>query len=225
MTNVFKSVSATVVRMNKPYIIGIAGGSGAGKTFFLNCFLKHFSKTEVCIISQDDYYFPVGDGLTAEDNKLYNFDLPSTIDEQQFLQDLELLQQQKTVFKKEYTFNNPALTPRMLEIKPAPVIIVEGLFILHFKPISKLLNFKIFIEADEAIALQRRLKRDLTERGYAHDDVYYKWVNHVVPACNQFLLPYKKTCDEVIINNALVADELLAISASISQRVRAAVLV
>lgn len=157
--------------MNKPYIIGIAGGSGAGKTFFLNCFLKQFSETEICLISQDDYYLPLSHKLTAEENKLYNFDLPSTIDEQQFLQDLELLTQHQTVYKKEYTFNNPVLIPRILEIKPAPIIIVEGLFILHFKAISDLFNFKIFIEADEEIALQRRLTRDLIERGYGHEEV------------------------------------------------------
>ena len=58
--------------MNKPFIIGIAGGSGSGKTFFLNCFLKHFEPNEVCLVSQDDYYLPIAQGMTPEENKLYN---------------------------------------------------------------------------------------------------------------------------------------------------------
>jgi uridine kinase len=70
--------------MNKPYILGIAGGSGSGKTFFLKCFLEHFSADEVSLVSQDDYYFPVAHNMTKEENKLYNFDLPSTIDHDQF---------------------------------------------------------------------------------------------------------------------------------------------
>ena len=69
---------------NKPFIIGIAGGSGSGKTFFLNCFLHHFKNDEVTLVSQDDYYIPAGE-MTQEENKLYNFDLPSTIYDLPFL--------------------------------------------------------------------------------------------------------------------------------------------
>ena len=70
--------------MNKPFIIGIAGGSGSGKTFFLKCFLEHFTTDEVCLVSQDDYYYPVAHNMTPEENKLYNFDLPSTINHEEF---------------------------------------------------------------------------------------------------------------------------------------------
>src|ERR1700712_3395699 len=119
--------------MNKPYVIGIAGGSGSGKTFFLKCFLEHFTSNEVCLVSQDDYYIPVAHNMTAEENKLYNFDLPATIEHHQFKEDISKLLKGDTVHKKEYTFNNPSLVPKTLEIKPAPIIIVEGLFILYFR--------------------------------------------------------------------------------------------
>lgn len=204
---------------NKPYVLGIAGGSGSGKTFFLKCFLKHFSADEICLISQDDYYIPVGE-LTAEENKLYNFDLPETIDNELFLQDINKLLAAETVYKKEYSFNNPNAIPRILEIKPAPVIIVEGLFILHFKQISKLFDFKIFIDTIEEVALQRRLKRDLIERGYPEDSILYKWNNHVVPAYKEFLLPYKNECDRVITNNTQVSEDIIKISEEISQELR-----
>jgi uridine kinase len=210
--------------MNKPFIIGIAGGSGSGKTFFLKCFLEHFRSSEVCLVSQDDYYFPIPPDMTAEENKLFNFDLPDTIDHSHFEEDITKLLNWEPIIKKEYTFNNPNAIPKMLEIKPAPILIVEGLFILHFKKIAALLDLKIFIEADNEIALQRRLKRDLIERGYSHDDVMYKWINHVVPAYKEFLLPYKNECDQVIANNMHIADDIICVTEMISKELREKVL-
>jgi uridine kinase len=207
--------------MNKPYIVGIAGGSGSGKTFFLKCFLEHFTQDEVCLVSQDDYYIPVAHKMTKEENKLYNFDLPDTIDHQHFQEDISKLLNKETILKHEYTFNNPDAIPKVLEIKPAPILIVEGLFILHFKDIAQLLDMKVFIEADEDIALQRRLKRDLIERGYSHDDVMYKWLNHVVPAYKEYLLPYKNECHPIITNNKHVADDIMAVTEDISANLRA----
>jgi uridine kinase len=206
--------------MNKPYILGIAGGSGSGKTFFLKCFLEHFSADEVCLVSQDDYYFPVAHNMTKEENMYYNFDLPSTIDHDHFEADIESLMNGQTIVKKEYTFNNADAVPKMLEIKPAPILIVEGLFILHFKKISEKLDLKIFIEADDEIALQRRLKRDLVERGYSHDDVMYRWINHVGPAYNEFLLPYKNECDKIIVNNTNKAEDIICVTEEISKDLR-----
>jgi uridine kinase len=206
--------------MNKPFIIGIAGGSGSGKTFFLKCFLEHFKANEVCLVSQDDYYVPVADNMTPEENKHYNFDLPHTIDKDHFMADIDKLMHGESFTKKEYTFGNPNAVPKMLEIKPAPIIIVEGLFILHFEEIADVLDMKIFIDVEEDIALQRRLKRDLIERGYSHDDVMYKWVNHVVPAYKEFLLPFKNECHKVITNNSHTADDIIAITDQISAELR-----
>jgi uridine kinase len=200
---------------NKPYIIGIAGGSGSGKTFFLNCFLHHFKNDEVTLVSQDDYYIPAGE-MTQEENKLYNFDLPSTIDDDQFLHDIKQLVKGEVVYKKEYNFNNPLAVVKILEINPAPIIIVEGLFILHFKEIAKLLDYKIFIEADEQVALARRIRRDGMERGYPEDDVLYKWEHHVVPAYKEFLLPYKNECNQVVVNNFDTPEDIIAITDRIS---------
>jgi len=206
--------------MSKPYIVGIAGGSGSGKTFFLKCFLEHFAADEVCFVSQDDYYIPVAHHMTPEENTLHNFDLPSTVDAAHFERDIERLLQGETILKKEYTFNNPSLVPKMLQIKPAPILIVEGLFILHFRKIASMLDLKIFIEANDDIALQRRIKRDLVERGYSSDDVMYRWVNHVTPAYNQFLLPYRDECDRVIINNSHEAEDIIKVTEEISQELR-----
>jgi len=207
----------------KPFIIGIAGGSGSGKTFFLNCFLHHFKQDEVTLVSQDDYYIPAGD-MTQEENKLYNFDLPSTIDSQQFLKDIQQLLAGEVVYKKEYNFNNPLAIVKILEIKSAPIIIVEGLFILHFKEIAALLDHMIFIDADEQVALDRRVKRDGLERGYPEEDVLYKWHNHVMPAYKEYLLPYKANCHKIVVNNANEPDEIIAITEDISNNLRNSIL-
>jgi uridine kinase len=204
----------------KPFVIGVAGGSGSGKTFFLKCFLNHFKKEEISLLSQDDYYYRVGHTMTAEENKLYNFDLPATIDNHQFLSDIKNLINGDTVFQKEYTFNNPNAEPKLLEIQPAPIVMVEGLFILHFVEIAEILDMKIFIDTNEDIALQRRLKRDLIERGYPKDDVLYKWNNHVMPAFNDYLLPYKEQCDKIISNNTNVAENIIEITNEISINLR-----
>jgi uridine kinase len=210
--------------MNKPYVIGVAGGSGSGKTFFLKCFLEHFSADEVCLVSQDDYYFPVAHNMTKEENKEYNFDLPATIDHDHFENDIFKLLNNESFIKQEYTFNNRDAIPKILEIKPAPIIIVEGLFIMHFGKIKNVLDMTVFIEADEHIALQRRLKRDLEERGYSNEDAYYKWVNHVVPAYKEYLLPYKNKCDKIILNNTHVADDIIKVTEEISKELREKVL-
>lgn len=187
--------------MQKPYVIGIAGSSGSGKTFFLNSFLNHFEQKSVTLISQDDYYIPANT-KTQEENRLYNFDLPTAIDRQAFFHDITALFEGKSIQKEEYTFNNPNLKPKLLKIEPAPILVVEGLFIFHYQEVNNLLDYRIFIDANEQIALKRRLKRDLEERGYDHDDVMYKWINHVMPSFNTYLAPHKEECNLVIHNNS-----------------------
>ncbi|GAA4792376.1 uridine kinase [Olivibacter ginsenosidimutans] len=203
----------------KPYVIGIAGSSGSGKTFFLKCFLNHFKAQEVTLISQDDYYLPANT-KTQEENKLYNFDVPKAINRELFFHDINALIHGETVYKEEYTFNNPAIKPKLLEIKPAPLLIVEGLFIFHFDEINELLNERIFLHADEGIALQRRLKRDLVERGYFEEDVKYKWYNHVLPSFAEYLLPYQATCNRVIENNTDDNQMMIRVTDEISTELR-----
>lgn len=209
--------------MDKPYVIGIAGSSGSGKTFFLKSFLNHFKEDQVTLISQDDYYIPANT-KTQEENRLYNFDIPTSIDRQKFYADIKDLFDGKTVFKEEYTFNNPSIKPKMLEIKPAPILIVEGLFIFHYTEINDLLDYRIFIDAEESVALRRRLERDLLERGYDEDDVMYKWVEHVVPSYHEYLLPYRNTVDKVLVNNtdepAVIDEATNAICNQLSEKLQ-----
>ena len=205
--------------MNKPFIIGVAGGSGSGKTFFLNCFLNHFKSSEISLISQDDYYKPIAT-QPLDENGWVNFDLPICIDSQKLLEDLQTLIAGGSVQKKEYTFNVAGTEARMLTINPAPIIVVEGLFIFHYQELANLLDMRIFLDAEEELTLNRRIKRDTVERGYTKDMIMYQWVNHVMPAYNNYLLPYKHTADKVIINNTHVADDIIAVTKELSAELR-----
>ncbi|EOR96072.1 Uridine kinase [Arcticibacter svalbardensis MN12-7] len=208
---------------NKPFVIGIAGGSGSGKTFFLNCFLHHFTPDQISLVSQDDYYKPMSE-QPKDANGWINFDLPECIDDQRLLTDLSVLLSGETVFKKEYTFNTAEESAKMLTINSAPIIIVEGLFIFHFQEISSLFDMKIFMDANEEITLNRRLKRDIAERGYDHSMIMYQWVNHVLPAYNAYLLPYKNSADKIILNNTHVADDIIEVTKCLAEELKANVL-
>lgn len=209
-------------RLNqKPYIIGVAGNSGSGKTFFLNCFLKHFKPGEISLISLDNYYIP-SNTKTKEENKLYNFDLPSAFDKDTFYNDIKSLVEWKTITKEEYTFNNSLLKSRILEIKPSPILIIEGLFIFYYDQINSLIDHRIFMHTDEKTALTRRLKRDFIERGYSEDDVLYKWNNHVIPAFHKYLLPFKESCNQIIDNSIENEGDIDGISKDISSYLRQA---
>lgn len=204
---------------NKPYIIGVAGGSGSGKTFFLKCFLHHFAANEVSLISQDDYYHPMEE-QAVDENGWINFDLPEGIDDERLLKDLKTLLSGESITKKEYTFNVDKENACMLHINSAPIIIVEGLFVFHYQELASLFDMKIFLDADEEITLNRRIRRDEQERGYSRDMVMYQWANHVIPAYNKFLLPYKDSCNKIIINNSHVADDIIETSREISIELR-----
>jgi uridine kinase len=187
--------------MNKPFTIGITGGSGSGKTYFLQGLSAAFNPNETCLISQDNYY-KSRDLQPIDENGVKNFDLPASIDRESFRADLLKLKAGQDVLKKEYTFNNPSAEPKILEFKASPILVVEGLFIQYFEEIEKELDLKIFIEAKDHVKLGRRIKRDQMERGYDVDDVLYRYQNHVMPVYETLIEPLKHNADLVVPNNS-----------------------
>jgi len=188
------------VNHSQPYIIGITGGSASGKTTFLKKLAATFGEHQLCIISQDNYYKSI-ENQVRDENGHVNYDLPSCIDFDKFINDLDTLKKGESITKKEYTFNNPGKEPDTIVIKPAPIVVIEGLFILYQKDLYERLSLKIFIDAEEQIKFERRIKRDIDERGIPNDLVIYQWNNHVKPAYEKYLLPFIHHTDMVILNN------------------------
>ena len=186
--------------MSKPYIIGITGGSGSGKTSLLKELTNSFSSTDICVISQDDYYKPK-DEQVKDQLGIENFDLPRSINSTELVTDIIKLIAGEIVEREEYTFNNVDAKPKTLVFKPAPIIIVEGLFVFHFQEIRKLLDLKVFMHAKENLKVIRRIKRDRLERNYPLDDVLYRYEKHVMPTFEQYIAPYIDKADIIINNN------------------------
>lgn len=186
--------------MNRPYIIGVTGGSASGKTIFLERLVKSFEKSEVCVISQDNYYRPKS-LQPLDDEGIPNFDTPFSIDPDLFVADLNKLKEGREVTRSKYTFNNPAGKIEMLTFLPAPIIIVEGIFVFYYQDLANLFDLKVFVDAREFIKLSRRIRRDNEERGYTVEDVLYRYEKHVAPTYEKYIKPFKYDADLVIPNN------------------------
>lgn len=186
--------------MKKPFLIGICGGSGSGKTSFIKKLRERFPESDVSIVSQDDYYFPRSK-QEKDEKGIENFDLPDSIDKKKLRQDIHSLMEGNTLTFKEYVFNNDEAIANTITIKPAPIIIVEGLFVFHYKKLAQLFDLKVYIHAKDNLKVIRRIYRDQVERNYPIDDVLYRYQHHVLPAYEAYILPYKEMADVIINNN------------------------
>lgn len=193
---------AGVLKMNrqKPYLVGVTGGSASGKTSFLREIGTLFSNKEVCILSQDNYYKPT-DQQPLDEKGNINYDLPECIDLEAFKNDMLQLHSGIDVKRREYRFQHEEQMGDWIHFPTAPIIIIEGLFIFYREDISEHFNLKIFVEAEEQRQLQRRVKRDTQERNIPEDYVHYQWNHHVMPAYRKYLEPYKTQADIIINNN------------------------
>lgn len=185
----------------RPYIVGISGGSASGKSSFLSQLFQRMPKHTVCIVSQDNYYVAKEFQHVDENGKI-NFDLPTSINRKAFYEDMLKLIRNEEVTVQEYTFNNEERIAQTLIMKPAPIIILEGLFIFHYEEIRQVLDLSIYIDAKDEVKLQRRLKRDAEERGYPENEVLYQWHNHVLPSYYKYLRPYRDDADLIVTNNS-----------------------
>ena len=186
--------------MQHPYLVGITGGSASGKTTFLRRLLAAFPEHDICLISQDNYYHP-REQQQRDAQGVENFDLPASIDSLAYAADVRCLRQGQVVRRQEYTFNNPNIVPKELVFRPAPIVVVEGIFVFYFEEIAKLLDLKVYIDAQEHVKLHRRIVRDRDERGYGLEDVLYRYTNHVAPTYEKYIQPFKDDADIIIPNN------------------------
>jgi len=184
-------------------IIGIAGGSGSGKTFFLNKLIQSLSSELVCNLSLDNYYKPKNE-QEKDSNGIENFDLPTAFNIKTLLNDIQLLKSGTSVQFEKYNYNNADLSTEFETIYPAPILILEGIFMLYYEELIPFFDLKLFIEAPLELKIDRRIKRDKLERGYEKEDVLYRYYEHAIPSYEKYILPSKLNADLIIPNHQQV---------------------
>jgi uridine kinase len=183
-----------------PYLVGITGGSASGKTYVLDRICEAFDSQTLTLISQDNYYKDLEDQERDEDGNI-NFDHPNAVHLDLLTQHVRQIMKGETIQIRKYTFNNPNIPDEMLTYAPAPLIIIEGLFVFYKTALSKLFDLRIFIEVDEHIKLTRRIKRDFAERGFTLDEILAQYSRDVVPMYRKYIEPYKFEADIILPNN------------------------
>jgi uridine kinase len=182
---------------DKPFVVGVGGGSGSGKTTFVTHLTRQLGAIHCTCINLDHYYRSLAEQPRDAQGEV-NFDLPECIDHEAFLVDFHQLCSGKEVKKREYTFNQVGKEPEMILLRPNPVLLVEGLFLFYFREIMDELQLKVFLDVPDELRLLRRIARDGSQRGYPEEVVRYQWEHHVKPAFVSFIEPFLPECDLII---------------------------
>ena len=180
-----------------PTIIAISGGSGSGKSYLAKKFASQYTKEKILIISQDSYYKDFSFKLLAE-RKNQNYDHPHAIDVDLFQEHLHALTNGKIVELPLYNFKTHLREKKTIRITKQKIIVVEGILILHYPQLRKFYTIKIFVDTPEIIRFERRLKRDVEERGRTKNSVKNQYITTVKPMHNQFVEASKTYADFVV---------------------------
>ena len=181
-------------------IIGIAGGTGSGKTTVVNKIIKELPTDEVCVISQDSYY-KATDNLSYDERTKINFDHPRAIDFDLIIEHLKELKAGNTIDQPIYSFVTHNRTKDVVITHPRKVIIVEGILIFNSEELRSLFDIKIFVHADTDERLIRRVRRDINERGRDVNEVLSRYQDTLKPMHQQFIEPTKNYADIIIPND------------------------
>ena len=181
-------------------VIGIAGGTGSGKTTVVNQIINELPEDEVCVISQDSYY-KATDNLSYEERIKINFDHPRAIDFDLLETHISDLKCGKTIQQPIYSFVTHNRTKDSIKTHPRKVVIIEGILIFNSKKLLDLFDIKIFVHADADERLIRRVRRDIKERGRDIDEVLDRYKDTLKPMHQQFIEPTKNFADIIIPND------------------------
>ena len=181
----------------KPFLLGVAGGTGSGKTTVAKSILKSVGQERISLIQQDSYYSDVNWRSEAE-LLHHNFDHPSAIDNDLMVSHLAALKAGHAVEVPVYDFVRHRRTARTRRVEPQPVILVEGILIFVEGTLRDLLDFKIYVDTDADIRFIRRLGRDMSERGRTVQDVMRQYLETVRPMHLEFVEPSKRWADIII---------------------------
>ncbi|NOZ03658.1 MAG: uridine kinase [FCB group bacterium] len=183
--------------MNKPILIGIAGGTGSGKTSIAKELLREYGPGEVVVIEQDSYYRDLSH-LPFEKRCLQNFDHPDAIEFELLYKHMQMLIQGNPVSVPVYDFTTHSRSDKSRLVIPHRVIVLEGILVLHYAPLRELMTIKIYVETPDDIRFIRRLSRDIQERGRETSSVIDQYLNTVRPMHRQFVEPSKLFADIII---------------------------
>ena len=177
-------------------IIGIAGGTGSGKTTLTERLKAEF-QGDVSVLYHDNYYKSHSD-MTYEERAKLNYDHPDAFDTPLLVSDLRALCRGETVLSPTYDYTIHDRSPETLEVRPTKVILVEGILIFENKALRDLMDIKIFVDTDADVRILRRIMRDVKKRGRSLDSVVQQYLTTVKPMHEQFVEPSKRYADLIV---------------------------
>ncbi|MCM3743427.1 uridine kinase [Sporosarcina luteola] len=181
----------------KPLVIGIAGGSGSGKTSVTHRIYDVFKEHSVVVIEQD-FYYKDQSHLKFEDRLLTNYDHPLAFDTDLLIDHIGKLLNRETIEKPVYDYALHTRSEQKIAIEPKDVIILEGILVLEDERLRDLMDIKLFVDTDADLRIIRRLMRDINERGRTIESVIEQYLSVVRPMHNQFIEPTKRYADIII---------------------------
>ncbi len=193
-------------------LIGIAGGTGSGKTSIANYLLKKFGSDQLIVIEQDSYY-KNNSALSIDERNQQNFDHPDAIDIELFNKQLVSLLGGKSVEIPIYDFSIHNRRNQRQFVKPCRIIVIEGILTLYFESLRKLMNIKVFVDTPDNIRFTRRISRDVKERGRTIKSVTNQYEKTVKPMYDQFVKPSRDLADMIItdgVQNKEAIDALMS---------------
>lgn len=182
---------------NKPLVIGIAGGTGSGKTTVTSVILKRVGAQHIALLPHDAYYRDVKN-LTLDERARINYDHPDSLETDLMVRHIHQLKNWQPVELPVYDFTTHSRTQHTIHIEPRQVILVEGILIFYEPELRPLFDVKIFVDTDPDIRFIRRLQRDIVERGRTTDSVIQQYLSTVRPMHLEFVEPSKRYADIII---------------------------
>lgn len=182
---------------SKPLVIGIAGGTGSGKTTVASVILNKVGRSRIAYIPHDAYYKDLRH-LTPLRRQEINFDHPDSLESELMMQHIQDLRDWKPVYLPIYDFTTHTRTEQTVEVKPSRVILVEGILIFTEASLRDMFDVKIFVDTDPDIRFIRRLQRDIAERGRTMESVVTQYLTTVRPMHLEFVEPSKRYADVII---------------------------
>jgi uridine kinase len=196
--------------MKPPLVIGICGGSASGKTYLKDVLIENSPAGKVQEFTLDSYYLP-REWQKADANGYLNFDLPEAFNTQKMIYDFMDLSSGFSIEQPIYKYKNVPPSIDFKIVEPAPVIIAEGIFLFYYKEMRERIDKKIFIDAPFEVKRQRRIERDVRERGYEVPEIHYRFDNHAQESYNTYVLPYVQEVDYVIENQQMLDSAIPAL--------------